>query len=469
ERVRYTPLLSAPALAPDYARKLRDYAAAMSKVYHSVRTVSGADVVVDTSKYPSSAYLLRHVPDVELKLVHLVRSVYGVCYSWSKTVARPDRDGKPMPQYPPARTAVEWSAFNFLLDALRLRGVPTRLVHYEDFVAAPRAELAGIVRFLGGEVSDADLAFVGESSVELPRDHSVAGNPMRFRSGPEQLRLDEAWRTALDPRTRRLISLVSAPAIVRYGYARDLRTGNAPPGRSARAVPALPAPLARPVPPVPPVPPDPPDPPDPPAFPVPPVPPVPPAGARCRCRGRDGRGGGWRRTRRAGAGRGTATRGPPTAAPPRWSRSAPGPGGRRRRSGRPRPPAPPPPCRSPPRSRWPGPPDAARSRSSAARAAPGWRPGSRPPSRSPRPGSRGAAAAGGPARAGRPAPAPPWPGSRCSCRPSSARCRPGRWPWRSAWPRRARPRRRSRWRTCARRCRAAPPGTRRRAGRAARW
>jgi hypothetical protein len=49
---------------------------------------------------------------------------------------------------------------------------------------------------------------------------------MRFRSGPEQLRLDEAWRTALDPRTRRLISLVSAPAIVRYGYARDLRTGN---------------------------------------------------------------------------------------------------------------------------------------------------------------------------------------------------------------------------------------------------
>src|SRR5919107_170320 len=98
ERVRYTPLLSAPAVAPDYARKLREYAAAMSKVYHSVRAVSGAEVVVDTSKYPSSAYLLRHVPGVELRLVHLVRSVYGVCYSWSKTVARPDRDGKPMPQ-----------------------------------------------------------------------------------------------------------------------------------------------------------------------------------------------------------------------------------------------------------------------------------------------------------------------------------------------------------------------------------
>jgi hypothetical protein len=223
ERVRYTPLLSAPALAPDYARKLREYAAAMSKVYQSVRTVSGADVVVDTSKYPSSAYLLRHVPDVDLKLVHLVRSVYGVCYSWSKTVARPDRDGKPMPQYPPTRTAVEWSAFNFLLDALRLRGVPTRLVHYEEFVASPRAELAAIVRFLGREVSDADLAFVGKSSVELPRDHSVAGNPMRFRSGTEQLRLDEAWRTALDPRTRRLISVVSGPAILRYGYASDLR------------------------------------------------------------------------------------------------------------------------------------------------------------------------------------------------------------------------------------------------------
>jgi Sulfotransferase family len=223
ERVRYTPLLSAPGVAPDYARKLREYAAAMSTVYASVRDVSGADVVVDTSKYPSSAYLLRHVPDVELKLVHLVRSVYGVCYSWSKTVARPDRDGKPMPKYPPARTAAEWSAFNFLLDALRLRGVPTRLVHYEDFVASPRAELTKIVRFLGKEPSAADLAFVGESSVDLPRDHSVAGNPMRFRTGAEKLTLDEAWRTKLDPRTRRLIGVVSGPAILRYGYAGDVR------------------------------------------------------------------------------------------------------------------------------------------------------------------------------------------------------------------------------------------------------
>jgi len=224
ERVRYTPLLSAPALAPDYARKLREYAAAMSEVYSSVRAVSGAEVVVDTSKYPSSAYLLRHVPGVDLRLVHLIRSVYGVCYSWSKTVARPDRDGKPMPQYPPTRTAAEWAAFNFLLDALRLRGVPTQLVHYEDFVAAPRAELTSIVRFLGRDVSADDLAFVGESSVELPRDHSVAGNPMRFRSGPEELRLDEAWRTELDPKARRMISLVGGPAILRYGYAGDLRS-----------------------------------------------------------------------------------------------------------------------------------------------------------------------------------------------------------------------------------------------------
>ena len=224
ERVRYTPLLSAPAVAPDYHRKLQEYAAAMSAVYASVRTVSGAEVVVDTSKYPSSAYLLRHVPDVELKLVHLIRSVHGVCYSWSKTVARPDRDGKPMPTYPPARTAAEWVAFNFLLDALRLRGVPAELVHYEDFVARPRPTLAAVVRFLlGRDAADADLAFVGESSVELPRDHSVAGNPMRFRSGPEPLKLDEAWRTKLDPKARRVISLVAGPAILRYGYAADLR------------------------------------------------------------------------------------------------------------------------------------------------------------------------------------------------------------------------------------------------------
>ena len=59
-------------------------------------------------------------------------------------------------------------------------------------MASPRAELAGIIRFLGREVSDADLAFVGESGVELPRDHSVAA---RLDASDVEGRVTIVWRT----------------------------------------------------------------------------------------------------------------------------------------------------------------------------------------------------------------------------------------------------------------------------------
>lgn len=138
-------------------------------------------MLVDTSKYPSSAYLLRQVPGVDLRVVHLVRSSHGVCYSWSKTMQRPDRDNKTLAKYPPVRTALEWTAFNFAFDGLRVLGVPTLLVHYEDFVARPRQELHRILDFLGRPRSAAELDFISDAGVDLPRDHNVAGNPMRFR------------------------------------------------------------------------------------------------------------------------------------------------------------------------------------------------------------------------------------------------------------------------------------------------
>ncbi len=163
-------------------------------------------------------------PGVELRLVHLVRSVYGVCYSWSKTVARPDRDGKPMPQYPPARTAAEWSAFNFLLDALRLRGVPTQLVHYEDFVAAPRAELTAH-RPVPRPRRRPPPTWRSWGSRASSCPATTASPATRCGSGPgrSSCASTRPGGPSSTRRARRLISVVSGPAILRYGYAGDLR------------------------------------------------------------------------------------------------------------------------------------------------------------------------------------------------------------------------------------------------------
>lgn len=43
---------------------------------------------------------------------------------------------------------------------------------------------------------------------------------MRLRDGVEHLTVDDEWRHALPPRTRRFVTVVNAPGLARYGYRR---------------------------------------------------------------------------------------------------------------------------------------------------------------------------------------------------------------------------------------------------------
>jgi hypothetical protein len=218
ERNRYLPLLMYPHLTSGFESRLQRHADIMSAVYQAIQTVSGCDVIVDSSKFPSSAYVLPFIPTIDPKLIHLVRSSHGVCYSWTKTIVRPDRDGRLMARHGPARSAMEWMGFNFALDLLSTHGMASTLVRYEDFIAHPRRETRRILAFLGEERDPSALKFLKRASVRLPADHSVAGNPMRLRVGKQRLVLDEEWRSSLPPLTRRLVTTLTAPGLVRYGY-----------------------------------------------------------------------------------------------------------------------------------------------------------------------------------------------------------------------------------------------------------
>jgi hypothetical protein len=218
ERNRYLPLLVHPHLTPGFERRLRRYAEIMSVLYRAIQTVSGCDVIVDSSKFPSSAYVLPFVPHIEPRLIHLVRSSHGVCYSWTKTIVRADRGGSLMARHGPARSAMEWVGFNFALDLLSTRGMASTLVRYEDFIAHPRRETRRILAFLGEERDPSELKFLTRAYAKLPAEHGVAGNPMRLRVGKQRLELDEEWRTGFPLLTRRLVTTLTAPGLVRYGY-----------------------------------------------------------------------------------------------------------------------------------------------------------------------------------------------------------------------------------------------------------
>jgi len=213
ERTRYIPRLAKPS------PEVLEYASFYTRVYRAAAEMSGAEVVVDSSKHSALAHVLRWAGDIDLRVVHVVRDARGVAYSWTKTVTRPETDGTDeMTRYSPARSAMLWNAHNAAFGLLARRGVPVRRIRYEQFLADPHTGIRDLAAYAGVPLSEGDLGFLGERHADLSIGHSAAGNPMRFRTGRVPLRRDDAWTVALPPAQRRLVGAVCAPMLRAYGY-----------------------------------------------------------------------------------------------------------------------------------------------------------------------------------------------------------------------------------------------------------
>jgi hypothetical protein len=94
--------------------------------------------------------------------------------------------------------------------------VPVLRVYYERLLARPQDMVTELAEYLGLDVPA--TSFISEASVTVGTTHQIAGNPMRFQGRQVTLRRDDAWRERLDPRSRRLVTSLTAPLMVRYGY-----------------------------------------------------------------------------------------------------------------------------------------------------------------------------------------------------------------------------------------------------------
>lgn len=220
DRHRYLPFLLFPGLWPDFDRRLRRYAEKLSRLYRAIHTVAGGGVLVDSTKDPPFAFLLRHVRGIDLRIIHLVRDSRGVAYSWTKRVRKPERVDRRelMNVYDPVNTSLRWLSYNLLTHMLGSLGVRRLFVRYESFIKAPRTYLRRIAEFADIDLDPEDLGFLEDESAELTPQHTVAGNPMRFSRGRVSLRVDDEWRTSLDARDRRRVGLLTWPLLRRYGY-----------------------------------------------------------------------------------------------------------------------------------------------------------------------------------------------------------------------------------------------------------
>jgi hypothetical protein len=219
DRVRYIPWMLGLPAPRKYRRRLAEYQMLLGNLYRAVLRHSGASVVVDASKDPSTLFLLATLADVRVTVAHLVRDVRGVTYSWRKKKLRPEFVGRHrhMQTHSVLKAAGFWAYGNLLCEvAARRHDAYVRLC-YEDFVRRPIESVRAICSAVGD--NRPDLEFLSQGSCQLKREsHIVSGNPNRF-SGPEiRFRLDEEWRIKM-PRGQRLAaSLYGLPLLMRYGY-----------------------------------------------------------------------------------------------------------------------------------------------------------------------------------------------------------------------------------------------------------
>ena len=215
-------LLASAGLRDRHA--LAEHRAVLARLYRAVRDETGASVIVDSTKNPAYACLLRGVPDVDMHSVHLVRDSRGVANSWSKDgiVIREYADhselaGTVISSQAPWKTALRWNAVNMVFPPVTPSDRRCR-VTYESLVDDPVREVSRIVRLLGTPDDEARRLVEDATPFVARRGHTIGGNPVRFQVGPIALRADDEWRGRLTSTQKLVVSALTAPLLLRYGY-----------------------------------------------------------------------------------------------------------------------------------------------------------------------------------------------------------------------------------------------------------
>ena len=194
-----------------------EYAQLLAQLYAGIGAVSGAEVVVDSSKGPHDAYVISRFTELDLFVIHLVRDPRGVAYSWSRRSWNPDKPAGYFEQRRASEVALRWVARNAITEILLARRLGPRYmrVRYEDLVADPDETIGRIQAACAAR--KLPLPFSGDV-ISFGRNHNVSGNPNRLATGPVPIRPDHEWTEQMSRRPMLAATIGAAPLLRRYGY-----------------------------------------------------------------------------------------------------------------------------------------------------------------------------------------------------------------------------------------------------------
>lgn len=191
----------------------------MGRVYRALSDVTGATVIVDSSKRPSYAAVVRSISDCDLYCVHMLRDPRASAYSWAnRRHASVFKGQQEVKRRGALDSTVRWSILNIEAEILLRRLPPARLkrVRYEDFVAQPLSVTKDVVSFVGESVES--TPFLDERRVQLRPTHTIAGNPSRFETGEIEIRESTQWLDQQKRSDKLIATALALPFLARYRY-----------------------------------------------------------------------------------------------------------------------------------------------------------------------------------------------------------------------------------------------------------
>lgn len=203
---------------------LDSFTAVMERVYAALAEVTGASVIVDSSKRPSYAAVVRLLDGCDLYCVQMTRDPRASAYSWAHSRhGSVFGEGKEVPRRNALDATIRWDVLTMEAEMVlrRLPGNRRMRMRYEDFVGAPRDTAALVTRFV--EEAEVSSPFVDERRLTLGPNHTIAGNPSRFATGELVIQDRGDWRASQGALERTVATVVALPYLRRYGY--PLRTG----------------------------------------------------------------------------------------------------------------------------------------------------------------------------------------------------------------------------------------------------
>ena len=161
-------------------------------------------------KLRGRAFALSLMPEIDLRLIHLVRDARGVAFSKKK------------PTIPPATpvlvSAVIWVLVNIFSTWVcrQLGSEKARRIRYEDFTDTPKKILNEIGPLSGVDLTDIAAAVsVGES---MHIGHIIAGNRIRMDGGVLPRSADREWTGKPSINERCLIKIIAGGLMRYYGF-----------------------------------------------------------------------------------------------------------------------------------------------------------------------------------------------------------------------------------------------------------